>query len=427
MSFAEVVTPAAGVEPGLSPADMRSALAEDEGFYGALAEVSEFKDVLDPERHVEVPSSCLVVLVSVSDVARAIESGRYKDVNALIVAAIIGSCNAAPDLQLPYVFRGHAATLLIPASRREVVERALRGVRSLAASAFELALRVSVVPLAELLEAGHAARVARFRASVRAQLAMFSGSAFAAAERWLVEPARALRYEVGEGESQVSLDGFECRWQPLASQRGHTVSLMVCARAPTEAERTQTYRNVYRAFERIVDAEACHPVKLTELKLQGWFGDYSVEARIRAQVAVGPAYGAALKRARQQTCVGQLLRSVGLRARGFEGRKYKSELVDHCDYRKFDDTLRMVVDLNVAELYRLESRLSAEQRAGRLAYGLHRSPAANVTCLVRAYDGEHVHFVDGSDGGYALAAQQLEEQLKELARPAGDGKVRKKP
>jgi hypothetical protein len=170
--------------------------------------------------------------------------------------------------------------------------------------------------------------------------------------------------------------------------------------------------------------DACHPVKLPELKLQGWFGDYSIEARLRAQVAAGPAYGAAFKRARQQTCVGKLLTSVGLNAGRFEGKKYKSELVDNCDYRKFDDALRMVVDLNVAELYRLESRLSAEHRAGRLVYGLHRSPAAIVTCLVRSYKGDHLHFVDGSDGGYALAQKQLEEQLKE--RPAGNGKSRTK-
>jgi hypothetical protein len=27
---------------------------------------------------------------------------------------------------------------------------------------------------------------------------------------------------------------------------------------------------------------------------------------------------------------------------------------------------------------------------------------------------QHLHFVDGSDGGYALAARQLKEQLKGL-------------
>jgi hypothetical protein len=441
MPFAEVVTPVADAEPGVSPAvppgvdppgdepfaAEPSTSTEDEGFYEKLAEILEFRDVVDPERHVPVPPSSLVVLVSVSGSARAIESGRYKDVNALAVAAIIGLCNAVPDLQLPYIFRGEAATALIPASRREVAVRALRGVRALAKSVFGLDLRAGIVPMSELLEAGFVARLARFRASARAQLAMFSGSAFSAAERWLDDPVRAPRYELSaEGESHVNLDGFECRWQPLVSQRGHTVSLIVCARAPTEAERTQTYKNLIRAFERIVDGDACHPVKVPELKLQGWFGDYSVEARIRAQVAGGPAYGAAFKKARQQTCVGKLLGSVGLSAGGFEGKKYKSELVDSCDYRKFDDTLRMILDLNVAEIYRLESRLSAEHRAGRLVYGLHRSPAAIVTCFVRSYKGDHLHFVDGSDGGYALASRELEGQLRELASPAANGQSRKK-
>lgn len=433
MPLAEVVTKVAEADPGVIPAAVPSAAvtsasAEDEGFYGELAELAEFRDVMDPERYTQVPPSCLVVLVSVRDAASAIEGRRYKDVNALAVAAIIGLCNAVPDLQISYMFRGDAATALIPASRREVVERALRGLRSLASSAFGLTLRAGIVPVSELSEAGHVARVARLRTSPRVQLAMFSGDAFSAAERWLEEPARAPRYEVGaEGQTEVSLDGFECRWQPLESQRGHTVTLIVRARAPSEAERTQTYRNLFRAFERIVDGEACHPVKLAQLKLQGWFGDYSVEGRVRAQVADGPAYGAAFKRARQQTCVGKLLTSVGLRAGAFEGKKYRRELVESCDYRKFDDTLRMVVDLNVAEVYRLESRLSAEHRAGRLVYGLHRSPAAIVTCFVRSYDGEHVHFVDGSDGGYALAREQLEVQLRELASPAGNGRPRKAP
>src|SRR4029453_2008719 len=96
-------------------------------------------------------------------------------------------------------------------------------------------------------------------------------------------------------------------------------------------------------------------------------------------------------------------------------KTYKREVIQNCDYRKFDDCLRMVVDLNVAEIYRLESRLSAEQRAGRLAYGMHRASAALITCLVRSYTGDHMHFVDGADGGYALAAAELKTQLEEIA------------
>lgn len=43
----------------------------------------------------------------------AIEDGRYRDVDALGVASIIALCNALPELDLPYVFGGDGATLLV--------------------------------------------------------------------------------------------------------------------------------------------------------------------------------------------------------------------------------------------------------------------------------------------------------------------------
>jgi hypothetical protein len=42
-------------------------------------------------------------------------------------------------------------------------------------------------------------------------------------------------------------------------------------------------------------------------------------------------------------------------------------------------------------------------------------PQALLTCIVFSYNGNHVHFVDGSDGGYALAARSLKAQLKSLS------------
>lgn len=388
----------------------------DERFYASLDEITEFRDVMDLGRYSLPPESSLIVLTDVAGSTQAIEAGRYKDVNALGVASIVALCNAMRDIELPFMFDGDGATLLVPGTRRDAAERALRGLRALATTAFDLTLRASIVPLAELLAEGHIARVARFRASEHIRLAMFSGGAFSIAERWFKDAERAARYEVtAEGESLADFDGFECRWRPLASQRGHTVSLIVRALAPTEAERTQTYKNLLSAFDRIVDGDACHPVKLNELELEGWLGDFSVEARVRAQGASGPGYSSARRSARKQTFVGRLLTASGLTAGGFDGKLYKRDLVKNCDFRKFDDTLRMVVDLNVAEIYRLESRLSAEQRAGRLAYGMHRSDAALITCLVRSYSGDHVHFVDGSDGGYALAAKELKAQLEDMA------------
>jgi len=415
-------TEAPAAEPTVDAPAVEASPAEDERFYASLEEITEFRDVTDPARYALAPASSLIVLTDVVGSTKAIEAGRYKDVNALGVSSIVALSNALAGVDIPYIFGGDGATLLIPGSCRAAAERALRGVRELARSAFDLGLRASIVPLAELLAEDLVARVARFRVSPHIRLAMFSGSAFSAAERWFKDPERSPRYEVSaEGESSADVAGFECRWQPLGSQRGHTVSLIVKALAPTEAERTQTYKNLLSAFDRIVDGDACHPVKASDLKLSGWLGDYSVEARVRAQGSSGPAVAAAQRSARRQTFLGKLLTATGVRAGSFDGATYKRELVENCDFRKFDDTLRMVVDLNVAEIYRLESRLSAEHRAGRLAYGLHRSSAALITCLVRSYSGDHVHFVDGSDGGYALAAKELKAQLKDLATNGARG------
>jgi hypothetical protein len=45
-----------------------------------------------------------------------------------------------------------------------------------------------------------------------------------------------------------------------------------------------------------------------------------------------------------------------------------------------------------------------------------------MTCLVFSLEqSRHVHFIDGADGGYALAALQLKSQLQALApTPAWD-------
>ena len=56
--------------------------------------------------------------------------------------------------------------------------------------------------------------------------------------------------------------------------------------------------------------------------------------------------------------------------------------------------------------------LEQERAAGRLVYGFHRSSSALMTCLVfDLTSAAHVHFIDDADGGFALAARQMNEQV----------------
>jgi hypothetical protein len=388
-----------------------------EDFLHAVPEIEHFADVTEPRFYADAPDHWHIVLTDVRGSTKAIEAGRYRDVNALGVASIVAIRNAVPDLELPYVFGGDGATLLIPGARRAVCEAALRGVRKLAQTAFELELRVGIVAVSELNAAGHSVQVARFRTSQHVRLAMLRGSGIAQAERWVKDPEHGARYAVSvEGPDAASFEGFECRWQPVPSRRGHIVSLIVQALDATETERAATYRRTITTLEAALEDDAGHPISLRGLRLGTLFGGYGIEARLRSGAADGEAFRAAQKQARKKSLIGRALIAFGASAGGFDGKAYPRELVENTDFRKFDEAIRMVLDLSGEQLAVIEAELERARSEGHLVYGVHRAPSALITCYLRSYSGDHVHFVDGSDGGYALAARKLKAQLAERAK-----------
>jgi hypothetical protein len=390
-------------------------LSED--FLDSVPEIERFADVTDARFYVDVPGDWHVILTDVRGSTRAIEAGRYRDVNALGVASIVALRNAMPDLELPYVFGGDGATLLVPESRRAVAESALRGVRRLARTAFELELRVARVAVSELREANFSVQAARFRTSRHIRLAMLRGSGIARAERWVKDPEHGAAYAVSEeGPAEASFEGFECRWQPVPSRRGQIVSLIVLAVDATESERAKSYRLAIETLEQSLEEDAGHPIWLRGLRLGTLLGGYREEARVRSGEAAGAGYAAAEKNARKKSLIGRALVALGKTAGGFDGSAYPKELIENTDFRKFDEAIRMVLDVSAAQLAQIETELERLRSEGHVVYGMHRAPSALITCYLRSYSGDHVHFVDGSNGGYALAARQLKAQLAEFSK-----------
>ena len=95
-------------------------------------------------------------------------------------------------------------------------------------------------------------------------------------------------------------------------------------------------------------------------------------------------------------------------------RSYVADTASHSDFRKFDETLRMVIDCTEDEIDRVHEVLDGLYRAGKIAYGTHVTSHALMTCFVESLqEGGHMHFLDAQDGGYTAAAVQLKQQLKE--------------
>lgn len=383
------------------------------GFYAELPTFDRFADVHDRSLYVAAPDDWDVVVTDVEGSTKAIEAGRYKDVNALGVASIVALRNALPEVDLPFVFGGDGATVLTPADARDRVDTALRGIRKMSADAMGMSMRASLVSIGELHADGFAVRVARFGASPHATFAMFAGAGLSEAERRIKDRTDGHRYAVDEeGPAEASFEGFECRWEPLNSRRGKVVSLLVQATAADRAEAATTYRAVLEAISTALGEAEGRPVAPENLAVASAGRAFDAEARITTGRAKGPGVFARKQVIKAQAAVGRIGFSRGKETMGFPADVYRDEVTANTDFRKFDDTLRMVLDVTEAQHQALEADLAARHAAGAIVYGTHVANAALMTCAVTSYRGDHLHFVDGADGGYALAAKQLKQQLK---------------
>lgn len=379
--------------------------------FARLDPIRDFAGVADPDHYTPVPDDWLLLITDVEGSTQAIEQGRYKDVNTLGVASIVAVRNALEGFDLPFVFGGDGATMLVPGDAREVIEPALRGLQITSIGAFDLSMRAGLVPVAELRAAGHDVLLAKYQASEHINLAMLAGSGLSEGERWVKDPELGRKYALRPGPAAASYEGFECRWEPLQSRRGDMVCLLVQARSSDRTEAAKVYR---RVVERIADiaGDQARPAHNDNLNLGQGRDIFDNEARLKSGSKGGLGFWFARAKTRFVTAVGRRLLASGREMSGFDGATYKAEVAANTDDRKFDDTLRMVLDLQPGERQAIADLLAQAHANGELVYGLHAAPAALMTCVISDYAGQHTHFVDGSDGGYALAAKQLKAQLK---------------
>jgi hypothetical protein len=194
------------------------------------------------------------------------------------------------------------------------------------------------------------------------------------------------------------------------------VSLLVLARGEP-GKWGEVYAEVLNEIESIVSREA-DSRPLTFDKIMAMKQRFSLR-NLKAELVLRMTEKISLKkRARILLGAGMAVVAVfiGVRLRkslfpGFDPMKYVNDLAANTDFRKFDDMLRMISDCAPQERERLVEMLERRRAQGQIVYGLHVSTHALMTCLVFTTE-DHIHFIDGSGGGYAMAARQLKDQLK---------------
>jgi hypothetical protein len=379
-------------------------------FYAAIPPIERITQITDLKYYFDVPTYWYIALTDVKGSTAAIQAGRYKDVNAVAAASITALLNVTQREDIPFVFGGDGASVLIPETHVESARKALLATQQMAASQFNLELRIGIVPVRDVLARGQQIRVAKLKMSENFQQAIFMGGGLAEAERLLKDPESGAQYQITNAENityQGDFSGFECRWNAIPSPQEETVSLLVQAVKGDSADHTRLYHEVLHKIEAVYgDSQKRRPITVENLKLALNPYKMTTEAKVTHQ----DTRFSRLLRMFRDTFVAYIAMRFNIQGWG----RYKDILLASIDNEKFDDTLRMIISGTISQREQLRAYLESRRREGELVYGTHTSPNALMTCVVFDYFGRQVHFVDGADGGYALAAKEMKAQLKQL-------------
>ncbi|BAE50036.1 DUF3095 domain-containing protein [Paramagnetospirillum magneticum] len=373
--------------------------------FDRLKSMTRVVNVFEDEYYRPAPPDWLAVATDVQGSTVAVEAGKQKTVNFVGASAIAALRNLCAPMDLPFQFGGDGAMALVPPQFAERARVELARARGFARREFGISLRVGAVPVATVTEAGGTILVGRYEPSPGNPFGMFSGGGMglleeAVKERGHPDLARLSRIpeELDDGEFP-DLTGLSCRWEPLGTQRGAVIALLVVG----DRDHCRLYRDLCRLSDS--EAEGLKIASRENLK-PGWPGESTmIEARL------GRGRGGVWRRwldVAAQTILVKLLCTLGLSLGGFDPRRYPEEVITNTAFVKHDDTLAVVFDCPSDRVDGLRAYLDEREARGELRYGLQISDVALMVCLVgNLSEGRHVHFMDGGDGGYTMAAKRL--------------------
>lgn len=320
----------------------------------------DFDRILDQAAYDPLPEDWLIGVTDVVNSTAAIRRGAYEDVNFVGVSVIAALGAELGDYSFPFAFAGDGTSFAVPQDRRAQAASVLRQVIVLARNDFDLELRGGLVPVRDIRANGHDVKIARYAASEHAVYAMFAGGG----RKWAEAEVKRGRYAITPDDdvSRPDLSGLSCEWRPIPNRHGLILSLLA---EPLEAKGRETFAQLARRVLEIFreDQRQGHPLPLTMPTAKH---DKQLDADKWLEVAA------------------------------------------NSDFRKYDDILRLTLDCSAAQADRAEEILRDASSQGQIRYGAHRQTHALMTCFVPSSDLKgHLHFLDGADGGYATAADNM--------------------
>ncbi len=350
-----------------------------------------------------VPPNWHVLITDVKKSTEAVTNGLHETVNLVATGSIVAVLNIAmkENLTVPYFFGGDGATFIIPPSILDKAMIALCIHQKNTAANYDILLRVGHVPIENIYASGHQLSISKLKSADQFSIPIVLGGGLSFAEKIIkgedyAIPVPPLKNEI------LDLSGMQCRWNKVKPPQNldEVVSLVVVGCEGTK--QAEVFKKVIDKIDDIYgQPETRTPISVTRLKLKATLKKISDEMRVK----MGRSRPLLIFKNWITTLLGTLYFKTK------SGKDYLIQLVDFSDTLVIDGKINTVISGTTKQRELLEIALNELEQNNEIQYGLFVSKESVMSCYVHSMDKNHVHFVDGSDGGYTKAASVLKSKL----------------
>lgn len=358
------------------------------------------------EAFAKLPDDWHVLVVDVKDPTIALENGLHNDVNLVATGSIITVLNIiksiSKEIQIPYFFRGDGTTFIVPNVVLEKVLAALETYGVHISKNLNLEIRVGNMKVADVYQKGTSIGIAKLNLNKYLVTSIIYGNGIKVAER-LIRDNFKKDIKVSDSLLSIDLEGMECRWDEIYPNEDEKKVICLLVMCNDERIQSEVFIKILDEINYIFgDLNTRTPITTEKLKLDASFRKMRKEMYAR----LGTFDRGYLLQNWMITYFGKYYFKYFI-----GGKDYLFRVTQLSDTIVLDGSINTIFSGTQKQLNQLKMLLDTLENDDKIVYGLHATYASIMSCYIEDREENHIHFVDGTKGGYVNASIHLKSKL----------------
>jgi Protein of unknown function (DUF3095) len=353
----------------------------------------------------ELPPDWFVVIADIKNSTAAVAEGKHNDVNLIAAGSLIAALNIAKEkgVEIPFFFSGDGGAVIVPSEIADDVVAGLHRHNENASKNFGLTMHIGSLSVADISSSGAALRIAKIQIGENLSKALLVGNGLKVAEQQIKRKS-GNELQIPPSDLALNMTGLECRWDKVKPPTDENEIVCYLVEATNQAMQTDVYRDVLTTMDDIYGPlEGRSPLSVNRLKLL--LNLKKIENEMKAKFGgwrIRYYVGTFL-----ENFLGLFFFGLNLKLGGIKGQDYLSQLIANADTLTIDGRINTIISGKTEKRKLLVNYLKTQEEKGVLIFGHHISKESIMTCYIENINAKHIHFVDGSDGGYTEASKEL--------------------